>query len=239
MKYVVGKKEIIAMKCVTIAIMMFTIVIAYKVEAHKEIIEDTVSKEVFEILVEQEDEEQEDEIIEKSNILIAALDREVEDVEEKETTTTQTTSSEAIKTTSSGYKYQVQATISIPKIGVNQDVVIGQTGTVAETEALLKQFLTRFWGAEPNEVGNYCIAGHNYWDTRFFSKVPTLEKGDLIYITDVAEERTITYEVYEKKIVEIDDVSDTSQKTEGKKEVTLITCTNDSSGRYIIKAREV
>ena len=31
----------------------------------------------------------------------------------------------------------------------------------------------------PNEIGNLCIAGHNYVDYKFFSRVNELEKGDV------------------------------------------------------------
>lgn len=39
--------------------------------------------------------------------------------------------------------------------------------------------------------------------------------------------------------VEPNDKSCTSQWTDGKREVTLITCTNDSSLRVVVKAREI
>ena len=96
----------------------------------------------------------------------------------------------------------------------------------------------KFWGPEPNEVGNFCIVGHNYRDTRFFSKVPTLENGDLIEITDLSG-KTINYKVYNKYEVVPEDTSCTSQLTDGKKEITLITCTNDNKHRVIVKARAI
>lgn len=50
---------------------------------------------------------------------------------------------------------------------------------------------------------------------------------------------TLDYEVYDKYVVDPTDVACTSQRTNGMKEITLITCTNDSKHRVIIKAREV
>lgn len=183
-----------------------------------------------------------DETAMTSNILIAALDNtgdifEIPPIDLSEKLFSQT--HQTVETTASGYEYQVQAVINIPKINVNYSVLLGKTGSESETEALLELSPTRFWGSEPNEVGNYCIAGHNYRNSMFFSKVPTLEMGDLIEITDMKKGRTITYGVYEIKTVEINDVSDTTQKTNGNKEITLITCTDDNSKRYIIKAREI
>ena len=89
----------------------------------------------------------------------------------------------------------------------------------------------------PNEVGNYCIVGHNYRNSRFFSKVPNLVIGDTFTLTDMTG-RTITYKIYNKYTVDPSDVSCTTQLTNGKKEVTLITCTDDSKQRVIVKARE-
>ena len=143
---------------------------------------------------------------------------------------------------SSSYSFlelgEMVGTINIPKINVEYPIIDGETDSVEETEALLKISPTKFWGPEPNEVGNFCIVGHNYRNSRFFSKVPTLENGDIIKITDLAGQ-TINYRVYNKYEVDPTDVSCTTQLTNGNKEITLITCTNDSKMRVIVKAREV
>ena len=143
-----------------------------------------------------------------------------------------------VKKTVDGYTYQTTATIMIPKIGVDLPILEGETGSVKETERLLKISPCKFWGPNINEVGNYCIVGHNYRNKLFFSKVPTLVNGDKITISETSG-RVVTYEVYDKYVVEPSNKSCTSQLTGGKKEITLITCTDDSQGRYIIKAREV
>ena len=142
------------------------------------------------------------------------------------------------KKTADGYKYRSLASISIPKIGVNYPILEGETMGVEETDSLLKISPCKFWGGNVNEIGNYCIVGHNYRNERFFSKVPTLVVGDTFTISELSG-REITYEIYDKYTVEPKNVTCTSQLTGGKKEVTLITCTNDSQLRYIIKAREV
>lgn len=137
-----------------------------------------------------------------------------------------------------GYTYTTIATINIPKISVEYPILDGETDSVEETEALLKMSPTKFHGADPNEVGNFCIVGHNYRNTKFFSKVPTLENGDVIEIKDLSG-RAIQYRVYNKYVVEPTDVSCTTQLTNGQKEITLITCTDDSKQRVVVKAREV
>lgn len=194
------------------------------------------------------DDIQEDTTIAKDDVLLVILDDTTEDdIESLEsvgsesvqnTSTTQTQQAEK-RTTASGYTYYPIATISIPKINVNYSVLQGETGTPEEIEALLKISPCKYWGNEPNEVGNFCIVGHNYRNSKFFSKVPTLVVGDTIQLTDLAKKRTITYKVYDKYTVDPNDTRCTTQLTGGKKEVTLITCTDDSKLRVIVKCKEV
>lgn len=136
------------------------------------------------------------------------------------------------KVAPSGDNYYSIGVISIPKIDLNY-AILNKT-----TEELLKMSPTKFWGPDPNEIGNLCIAGHNYRNNLFFSKVPQLQKGDIIEIKDLLG-NIIQYSIYDKFIVRPEDTSSTSQYTDGKREITLITCTNDSVDRIIIKAREV
>lgn len=135
-------------------------------------------------------------------------------------------------TAPSGDQYYTASVINIPKLNVNYPV-LNKT-----TDELLKISPCKFWGSDANEVGNYCIVGHNYRNKKFFSKVPTLENGDIIEITDLTG-RMIKYSVYKKYVVNPEDVSCTSQITNGRKEITLITCTNDSKQRVIVKAAEL
>lgn len=132
-------------------------------------------------------------------------------------------------TASDGNTYNTVGTVIIPSINVEYPI-LSET-----TDALLKVSVCKFWGADPNEVGNLCIAGHNYRNKRFFSKVPNLSVGDIIQIKDL-KEKTLNYKVFDKYTVDPSDVRCTSQVTNGKKIVTLITCTNDSSQRVVVKA---
>ena len=140
--------------------------------------------------------------------------------------------------TESGQKYFTIAKINIPSIGCRYPVICAMNIAQTWTNELLKIAPCYFWGAEPNQVGNFCIAGHNYRNEKFFSKVPTLKNGDIIEITDLTNE-TVKYSVYDKYVVTEEEVECTSQETDGKTEITIITCTNDSSKRVIIKARKV
>lgn len=130
-----------------------------------------------------------------------------------------------------GKEYEYIGRIVIPKIGVDYPIL---SDTSVE---LLKVSVCKFHGGNPNEVGNLCIAGHNYRNSRFFSKVDTLSVGDIIEITDLSK-RTIQYEIYDIHTVNENDRSDTTQYTNGRKEVTLITCTDDGEQRIIVRSAE-
>ena len=142
------------------------------------------------------------------------------------------------KTSAAGYKYKIIATVEVPKISLKYTVVQGQSGSIEETESLLKSSPVKYHGYDPNEVGNFCIVGHNYRNSKFFSKVPNLTVGDTVKLTDLTG-RTINYEVYDKHTVDPSDTKDTTQLTGGRKELTLITCTDDSKLRVIVRCKEV
>lgn len=134
--------------------------------------------------------------------------------------------------TQSGQSYTTEAVLNIPSLGINYPIL-------SETsEELLKISLNKFWGPSPNEVGNYCIVGHNYKNKKMFGKLSSIKNGDIVELTDNSG-KTIKYAVYNKYVVEPDDVSCTSQLTNGNKEVTLITCTNYGKQRLVVKARQV
>ena len=177
---------------------------------------------------------QEDNTVAKNNVLVVVLDDEAqEEVKEDNHQSNQN-----MQTTANGFQYATIGTVNIPKINVTYPIIDGVTDSVEETEELLKISPTKFWGPNPNKVGNFCIVGHNYRNTRFFSKVPTLQAGDIIQVTDLSG-KTIQYKVYNKYQVDPTDVSCTTQLTNVKREVTLITCTDDSKYRVVVKAREV
>lgn len=136
-------------------------------------------------------------------------------------------------TAPNGKKYESIGVINIPKINLIYPI-LSKT-----TDALMKVAPCKFHGGSPNEVGNLCIIAHNYRRKGvFFSDVPDLEVGDIVEIQDLSK-RTVQYEVYDIHTVVEDDVSDTTQKTNGRKEVTLITCTDDSNEqRVIVRCKE-
>ena len=133
--------------------------------------------------------------------------------------------------------YPIEAIIKIPEIGIDYPV-ISKT-----SEELLKISVNKFHGPNPNEIGNYCIVGHNYLNDKMFSRLDELKNGDVVELKDLSG-RTIKYRVYDKYIVNPTDTSCTSQRTkDGKKlgfrEMTLITCANYGTQRLIVKCREI
>ncbi len=134
-----------------------------------------------------------------------------------------------------GTIYYTIGQIYIPSINCQYPILSSETENY---DTLLKIAPVKFHGANPNEVGNFCIVGHNYRNSQFFSKVPKLENGDIIEITDTFG-KMVQYEVYDKYVTVDTDTSCTTQKTNGRREVTLITCTDASDEhRVIVKAKE-
>lgn len=131
-----------------------------------------------------------------------------------------------------GKSYYSEAILKIPSLGIEYPVLSNTS------DELLKISLNKIHGPDPNEIGNYCIAGHNYKGGKMFGKLPGIAIDATIELTDLLG-RTVTYKVYDKYIVDPYDVSCTSQHTNGKREITLITCTSTGKERHIIKARAI
>ncbi len=121
--------------------------------------------------------------------------------------------------------------IEIPKINIKYPI----WSTLNDN--LLKTAPCRFFGPLPNEIGNLCIAAHNYDDNRFFGNLNKLNLGDSINIYS-SDNQVITYFVYDKFESLKSDTSCILQNTNNKKEITLITCNNFNKKRLIIKAKE-
>ena len=81
----------------------------------------------------------------------------IEEVENNEDPTSSVVDSTPERTvTVAGANYTSEAILSIPKLGISYPVL-------SETsEELLKISLNKYWGGEPNEVGNYCVVMENY-----------------------------------------------------------------------------
>ena len=137
---------------------------------------------------------------------------------------------ESILTTYKGYP--VIAKLEIPKIDL-ETYVISEYSNQA-----LGVSVTKFYGGNPNEVGNFCIAGHNYITKNMFHDLKNLSIGDTFTLIDTNHHEGF-YKIYSVETVEPNETQCLSQKTDGRIEVTLITCTTDSSKRIIVKAVKI
>lgn len=132
------------------------------------------------------------------------------------------------------YKYKgfdVSGTIEIPKTNIKYPVLTKVSKKGLETSVAIQ------YGVGLNQVGNTVIVGHNYRNGLFFSNNKKLSNGDNIYITDNSGTK-VKYVIYNKYETTPEDTDYMLRDTAGKKEISLSTCTDDSSKRLIIWAKE-
>lgn len=127
--------------------------------------------------------------------------------------------------------YKVVGTIRIPKIQLEYPIL------EKTTQESMKYAVTKFWGTEITDIGNYTIAGHNNHNGTMFGKVKTLQNGDEIQLTDTKGNRVI-YQVVNQYSTGPNDVTCVESIHSGKRELTLITCTNGNKQRLITRAEE-
>jgi len=133
--------------------------------------------------------------------------------------------------------YDVIGKLVISKIGLDKYILDRLTDesldfSVAKMEAT-------DWDTAPiNTVGNFCIGGHNY--KKLFRRLKELNIGDEFYLVS-ADGRKVSYVIYDKFSVDPKDPNCEDclkQDTNGKREVTLVTCNPGALTRLIIKAEE-
>lgn len=129
--------------------------------------------------------------------------------------------------------FNVIGTIEIPKTNVKYPV-LQDPPTVKKLETAVAALYPQ--NAVLNTVGNVVIVGHNYRNGLFFSNNKKLENGDKIYITDLYGNK-VTYIIYSVFQAAENDTSFYNRDTDGAMEITLSTCTDDSSARIIVEAK--
>lgn len=122
--------------------------------------------------------------------------------------------------------------IKIEEINLNYSILS------ITSDDLLTVSVCRFAGPMPNEIGNLCIAGHNYIHNKFFGGLKKLDIGDKIEIYDLSG-NAVTYEIYDIYETNYDDTSCTFQNTNNTRIVTLITCNNVNGKRLVLHAKEL
>lgn len=128
--------------------------------------------------------------------------------------------------------YHVVGIIKIPAIDIEYPIIDKTSDQAMEVS------ITKFWGNNVNDIGNFTMAGHNYLDGTMFGKTKKLNIGDKIEMTDLTG-NTIEYEIFDKYVIDPNDVTCVNSVQENTREITLLTCTNGRSNRLVIKAREL
>ena len=128
--------------------------------------------------------------------------------------------------------YHVCAKLEIPSISLVTNVLKNYSTSA------LNVSVTKFWGVEPNQIGNFCVAGHNFKNRNMFRNLKKLNIGDRLFVTDEKIGK-VEYEIFDIYKVFPEDTSCLTPSIADEREVTLITCTTDSKQRIIVKAKEV
>lgn len=127
--------------------------------------------------------------------------------------------------------FTVLGQIEIPKTKVNYPVL------QEVTPKALNVAVAKLYGPGLNEIGNTVLIGHNNRNGLFFANNKKLNIGDLIYITDLNGNR-IKYVIYNKYETTEMDTDYMTRDTNGKREISLSTCTDNGEKRLIIWAKE-
>ena len=155
----------------------------------------------------------------------------IDPLEELDTnTTTNNNASTSVRIPT--YKgYNVLGTIEIPKTGIKYPILD------KVTPKSIQVAVAYYYGPGLNKVGNTTIVGHNYRNGAFFGKNKQLAVGDIIYITDNTGAK-VKYTIYKTYKTTETDSAYITRDTNGAREISLSTCTDDSKGRLIILAKE-
>ena len=137
-----------------------------------------------------------------------------------------------ISTDSATYKgFPVVGKIEMPTINIRYPIldVITHAKAIEVSVGIL-------YGPGVNKTGNTVIIGHNYNNGLFFGKNKNLKVGDKIYITDLQGNK-LEYTIFNKYFTPESDTSYITRQTNGKTEVTLVTCDATGKNRLVVCAR--
>ena len=153
----------------------------------------------------------------------------------KEQTGTGSEGTRGINTDALSYRgYRVEGKLEMPSVKL-QYPVLEEMKNINELEISV----AIQYGVGLNKVGNTVIIGHNYRSGLFFGSNKKMNIGDSIFITDSATGKRIEYKIYNKYTTEENDTSFYNRNTNGKREVSLVTCMSNNNYRLVILAREV
>ena len=127
--------------------------------------------------------------------------------------------------------YDMVGTIEIPATNVKYPILDDSALTITGLETSV----IAIYG-DLNQVGNTTIIGHNYRNGLFFANNKKLNIGDKVYITDLTGQR-LSYTIYNKYETDENDDEYMTRDTNGAREISLSTCTDDAKARLVIWAK--
>jgi LPXTG-site transpeptidase (sortase) family protein len=130
--------------------------------------------------------------------------------------------------------YNVAGKLEMPTVNLQYPVLEQMTDANAIEVSVAIQY-----GVGLNNIGNTVIIGHNYRSGLFFGSNKNLQIGDTIYITDWATGARRQYKIYNKYTTNESDTSFYQRDTNGKREVSLVTCQRNNAYRLVVLAREI
>ena len=130
--------------------------------------------------------------------------------------------------------YRVEGKLEMPTVNLRYPVLEQMTDANELEVSIAIQY-----GVGLNKVGNTVLIGHNYRSGLFFGSNKLMNIGDSVFITDTATGSRVEYKIYQKYTTEESDTSYFNRNTEGKREVSLVTCQSNNKYRLVILAREV
>lgn len=166
---------------------------------------------------------------EEMNSQLDQIKSTVADIQEK---TSQTTLMPYINMPEEIKGYRVIGKLEIDKINLSTYIL------ETTSKDTLKLSVTKLYGPNVNQVGNFCITGHNYKNDKMFGRLKELKIDDEIKLIDIYN-REVIYSVIDIIKVKPKEVFVLDQDTEsGERELTLITCTAGALERLVVKAIE-
>ena len=128
-------------------------------------------------------------------------------------------------------RQQILGKITCEKIGIEYVVVEG-----AERDNIRASIGHILGTAQMGGEGNCVLAGHRggYYG-EFFKNIHLLQNKDKVVVTDVYD-RAYVYEVYDKFVVEPTEIW-VCNKIEGENTLTLLSCEDEGTRRFIVRCR--
>ncbi len=129
--------------------------------------------------------------------------------------------------------YEVIGNVKVNSLGIDVKVLNPVLDEVDYTEDALKYGAVKYYGEELNESGNCVILAHD--DSQNFFNLKNIEKDDEIIAVN-SDGVEVKYTVIEINKVDSADFSGFLPLEENSTELTLITCDDGATTRFVVKA---